>query len=105
MISSFLSTSDPIEIVAPSFNLSPDGTYMSYREKDANLKNHVYVKDIKTGKVTLVIEEKEELIRGYGWANKDRLLYVMDKGGNEDFHLLTWRLLPPLAVLELPQTL
>jgi dipeptidyl aminopeptidase/acylaminoacyl peptidase len=72
-----------------SFNLSPDGTYMSYREKDANLKNHVYVKDIKTGKVTLVIEEKEELIRGYGWANKDRLLYVMDKGGNEDFHLFS----------------
>jgi hypothetical protein len=27
-----------------SFQLSPDGTYLSYRKKDENLKNHVYVK-------------------------------------------------------------
>jgi len=70
-----------------SFKLSPDGKYMSYRKKDENLKNHVFVKDIKTGNVTKVIEEGEELIRGYGWANKERLLYVMDKGGNENFHI------------------
>ena len=52
-----------------SFQLSPDGTYMSYREKDENLKNHVYVKNIKTNDVQRVITEGEELIRGYGWAN------------------------------------
>jgi len=72
---------------ASSFNLSPKGTYLSYREKDENLKNHVYVKDLKTGKVTRAIEEKDELIRGFGWANDSRLLYVMDQGGNEDYHL------------------
>ena len=60
---------------------------MSYREKDENLKNHVYVKNIKSGEIKRVIEEKEELIRGYGWANDSRLVYVMDKGGNEDYHL------------------
>lgn len=70
-----------------SFQLSPDGTFMSYREKDENLKNHVYVKNIKTGEVTRVITEAEELVRGYGWANENRLIYVMDKGGNEDYHL------------------
>lgn len=69
------------------FQLSPQGTYMSYREKDANLKNHVYVKNIKTSEVKKVITEGEELIRGYGWANDNRLIYVMDKGGNEDYHL------------------
>ena len=69
------------------FQLSPKGTYMSYREKDDKLKNHVYVKNISTGKVLRVIEEGEELIRGYGWANDSRLIYVMDKGGNEDYHL------------------
>ncbi|MGI9527037.1 MAG: prolyl oligopeptidase family serine peptidase [Weeksellaceae bacterium] len=69
------------------FKLSPKGTYMSYREKDENLKNHVYVKNIATGKVTQVIQEGEELVRGYGWANDSRLIYVMDKGGNEDYHL------------------
>ncbi len=70
-----------------SFKLSPEGTYMSYREKDEHLKNHVYVKEIATGKVTRVIEEKEELVRGYGWANENRLVYMMDKGGNENYHL------------------
>ncbi|MFC3811769.1 alpha/beta hydrolase family protein [Lacihabitans lacunae] len=74
---------------ASSFQLSPDGNYMSYKEKDANLKNHVYVKDIKTGEIKKVIEEKEELIRGYGWVNKSHLIYVMDKGGNENYHLFS----------------
>jgi dipeptidyl aminopeptidase/acylaminoacyl peptidase len=69
------------------FQLSPDGTYMSYREKDDNLKNHVYVKNINTNEVKRVITEGEELVRGYGWANENRLIYVMDKGGNEDYHL------------------
>lgn len=70
-----------------SFQLSPEGTYMSYREKDENLKNHVYVKNTKTNEVKRVITEGDELIRGYGWANENRLIYVMDKGGNEDYHL------------------
>jgi len=72
---------------ARSFNFSPNGTYLSYREKDENTKNHVYVKNLETDEVKRVIEEKEELIRGFGWANDKRLIYVMDKGGNEDYHL------------------
>lgn len=70
-----------------AFQLSPNGTYLSYREKDDELKNHVYVKNIQTDEVTRVITEGEELVRGYGWANDNRLIYVMDKGGNEDYHL------------------
>jgi len=70
-----------------SFQLSPNGAYLSFRKKDENLKNHVYVKDTKTDEVTRVITEGEELVRGYGWANENRLIYVMDKGGNEDYHL------------------
>lgn len=72
---------------AATFKISPNGTYLSYREKDENLKNHVYVKNLKTGEVKRIIEEGEELIRGYGWANDNRLIYVMDKGGNENYHL------------------
>ena len=72
---------------ARSFQFSPDGKYLSYREKDDNLKNHVYVKNLSTDEVKRVIVEGEELIRGYGWANNNRLIYIMDKGGNEDYHL------------------
>ncbi len=73
---------------ASSFQLSPDGKYMSYREKeDGGTKNHVYVKEIATGKVTRILEEKDELIRGYFWKNNERLLYMMDQGGNEQYHI------------------
>jgi len=69
------------------FQLSPNGKYLSYMEKDKDNKRHVFVKEIATGKVTMAIEEKEELIRGYGWINDNRLLYVMDKGGDENYHI------------------
>jgi dipeptidyl aminopeptidase/acylaminoacyl peptidase len=72
---------------ASSFRLSPNGKYMSYREKDENNKRHVFVKDIATGKTQRIIEEKEELIRDYGWVNDERLVYLMDKGGNENYHI------------------
>lgn len=72
---------------ASAFQLSPDGKYMSYLEKDNDGKRHVYIKEVSTGNVTRVIEEKEELIKGYGWVNKERLIYVMDEGGNENYHI------------------
>ncbi|GEM68547.1 peptidase [Sphingobacterium mizutaii NBRC 14946 = DSM 11724] len=70
-----------------SFALSPNGKYISYREKDANNKRHVMVKEVATGKVVRAIEEKDELIRGMGWVNDERLVYIMDQGGNENYHL------------------
>lgn len=72
---------------ASSFQLSLDGKYMSYREKDDNNKRHVYVKNIATGEATRIIEEKDELIRTYGWINDERLVYMMDQGGNENYHI------------------
>lgn len=72
---------------ASAFQLSPDGKYMSYMEKDADNKNHVYVKNVATGEVIRAIEEKEELIRTYGWINNERLYYLMDQGGNENYHI------------------
>lgn len=72
---------------ASAFQISPDGKYLSYREKDENNKRHVYVKEIATGKITRAIEEKDELVRGYGWINKSRLVYMMDQGGNENYHI------------------
>ncbi|WP_343686637.1 S9 family peptidase [Chryseobacterium gleum] len=72
---------------ASAFKISPDGKYLSYKEKDQDKKNHVYVKDLGTGKITKAIVEKDDLIRGYGWLNKKRLFYTQDRGGNENIHL------------------
>lgn len=70
-----------------SFQLSPNGKFLSYKEKADDGKNHVYVKNTETGEVKRAIEEKDELIKGYGWINDERLLFIMDKGGNENFHI------------------
>jgi dipeptidyl aminopeptidase/acylaminoacyl peptidase len=72
---------------ASAFQISPQGKYLSFKEKNKEDKNHLYVKDIETNKVSLVLEEKEELIRGVYWINDQRLIYRMDKGGNENFHI------------------
>ncbi len=72
---------------ASNFQLSPNGKYLSYFEKDNNNNNHVYVKEIATGKVVRTIEEKEELVKGYGWVNNERLVFAMDQGGNENYHI------------------
>jgi len=70
-----------------TFRFSPDGRYLSYREKDDNSKRHIYVKNIETGEIKRVIEEGEDLVGGYGWANNNRLVYVKDKGGDENDQL------------------
>lgn len=72
---------------ASQFKISPDGQYLSYKEKDKDSKNHVYVKDLKSGKITKALVEKDDLIRSYGWLDKKRLFYTQDKGGNENIHL------------------
>lgn len=72
---------------ASAFQFSPDGKYLSYREKDENNKRHIYVKDLRSGKVTKAVEEGEELVRAYAWANSERLIFMMDKGGDENYHL------------------
>lgn len=70
-----------------SFKFSPNGLYLSYREKDENRKNHIYVKNTETGKITRIIKETEDLISDYEWANDSRLIYIKDKGGDENYHL------------------
>jgi dipeptidyl aminopeptidase/acylaminoacyl peptidase len=72
---------------ASGFQISPNGKFMSYREKDENSKRHIYIKELSTGKTKRIVEEKTELIRSYGWINDDRLFYSMDKGGDENYHI------------------
>lgn len=70
-----------------AFQYSPDGKYVSYKERQNDGKVHVFIKNTENDKVSIAIEEKEELIRGYNWANNTRLIYSMDKGGDENYHL------------------
>lgn len=70
-----------------SFQFSPNGKYLSFREKDDEGKRHVFVRNLETGKQQKVLVEGKELIRGYGWINDSRIIYVKDQGGNENYQL------------------
>ncbi len=72
---------------AYSFKLSPDGTFISYMKRRESGERDVYLKETATQKETLLIKQEEDLIRGYFWANDNRILYLQDKGGNENYHL------------------
>ncbi|MCP4179227.1 MAG: S9 family peptidase, partial [bacterium] len=70
-----------------SFQFSPNGLYLSYKERDENGKVHVFVKNTETNEVIRVIEEDHDIIREYGWADNERLFYLKDNGGDENYHL------------------
>ncbi|MFD2565447.1 alpha/beta hydrolase family protein [Aquimarina rubra] len=69
------------------FRISPDGNYISYRKIDEKGKNNVIVKNLSTGKEAVAIYEKEDLVRTYFWKGNNRLIYLQDKGGDENYHL------------------
>ena len=51
------------------------------------VKKPVFVKDTETNEVKKIISEEKELIRGYRWASNNRLIFIKDQGGNENFLL------------------
>ena len=71
------------------FQLSPKGNFISYRERDEKGNNQIYVKDIKNGKIYLSVNENEDPIIQYLWAGDEKLLFIKDKGGDENYHLFS----------------
>ncbi|WP_347373710.1 S9 family peptidase [Aequorivita sp. Q41] len=72
---------------AYSFQLSPDGKYISYLKRRESGERDLYLKETATQKETLLIKQEEDLIRGFYWANDTRILYMQDKGGDENYHV------------------
>ena len=70
-----------------SFQFSPTGLYLSYKERDETGKIHLYIKNTTTGEISQIIEQGKDLIREYGWANNERIYYLKDNGGDENYHL------------------
>ncbi len=70
-----------------SFQLSPDGKYLSYLKRRETGERDLYLKETATQEENLLIKQEEDLIRGYFWANDKRILYLQDKGGDENYHL------------------
>lgn len=66
------------------YQISPDGKYFSFLAPYENRMN-IFVQKIGKDKATRLTSETDRDISGYYWANKDRILYLKDNGGDENF--------------------
>lgn len=69
-----------------NFALSPNGEYLAFLVPWETRMN-VHVQKIGSDKVTRLTSAKERDISGYFWKNNNRIIYIQDKGGDENFHL------------------
>ncbi len=67
-----------------SFQLSPDGQYLAaVTPLGKNERRNIAVIDLKTREAKAITGVTDRDVNGYMWANNDRLLFFMDKDGNE----------------------
>ena len=68
------------------FQISPDGKYISFMAPYRDRMN-IFVKQLQSNELRQLTWETERSIGGYMWANNERLLYVKDQGGDENYRL------------------
>jgi dipeptidyl aminopeptidase/acylaminoacyl peptidase len=68
------------------YQLSPDGEHISFLAPWNNRLN-VHVQKIGSEEATRITESTERDIRGYLWLNNNRIGWIQDTGGDENWHL------------------
>ncbi len=66
--------------------LSPRGDYLAYLEPFERRLN-VTVMNLKTRETRRVTQATQRDVAGYLWASNDRLVYLQDSGGDENYRL------------------
>jgi hypothetical protein len=69
-----------------AFQLSPNGEYFSYLAPWESRLN-VFVQKTGADSAIRITSETERDIAGYLWKGNERLLFLKDTGGDENFHL------------------
>lgn len=70
------------------YQLSPDGKYISYMASYRNRLNiFVRITDALDSEALRVTNESIRNVAGYMWADSDRLIFMKDTGGDENFQL------------------
>lgn len=69
-----------------AFQISPDGKYISFMAPYESRMN-IFVQKVGSDKATRLTGETDRDIAGYYWANNDRLLFLKDNGGDENYAL------------------
>ncbi|MCL6217191.1 S9 family peptidase [Zunongwangia pacifica] len=70
-----------------AFQLSPNGDLIAYMKRRDSGERDLYLMDTETKKESLLKKQEQDLIRGFSWANDERILYLQDKGGDENYHV------------------
>ena len=66
--------------------LSPGGGHLAWMAPWERRLN-VFVQDLATGRVARVTSHAERDVGGYMWASDERLIYLRDTGGDENYRL------------------
>src|SRR5215208_6810399 len=74
---------NPVKV---SYSLSPNGEYLAFMQPWESRLN-IFVEKIGTGQATRVTSAKERDISGYAWKGDNRIVYIQDTGGDENFRL------------------
>ncbi|MCF8361429.1 MAG: S9 family peptidase [Prolixibacteraceae bacterium] len=69
-----------------SYKLSPNGEYFSYMAPYESRMN-LFVQKVDADSAIRITSETDRDIAGYLWANNNRLLYLQDTGGDENYQL------------------
>jgi len=68
------------------FKISPDGKYISFLAPYEKRMN-IHVQEIGSDEIKRITEVTDRDLSGYFWASNNRILFVKDKGGDENFQL------------------
>jgi len=69
-----------------AYMISPDGKYYSFMAPYESRMN-IFIQKIGQDSAIRVTSETERNVAGYFWGNNNRILFLKDTGGDENFHL------------------
>ncbi|MCZ7609760.1 MAG: S9 family peptidase [Ignavibacterium sp.] len=69
-----------------SFQISPDGNYLSFMQP-VNSRMNVFIQKIGDEQITQITFATERDIAGYFWKGNNRIIYIQDSKGDENFRL------------------
>lgn len=69
-----------------SFQISPNGQYFSFTAPYEDRMN-IFVQKVGSDSVLRITSEAERDIAGYFWGSNDRILFMKDTGGDENYQL------------------
>jgi len=72
-----------------SFNISPNGLLIAYMKpwEEGNRMMNIYVKSMDSNKEIRITDADQRSIYGFFWISDNRIAYIQDKGGDENFRI------------------